>query len=246
VSLRTGFRGSLPYAVAIIGGFLIAYLIVAFLVFPSGVIPGDAKVPNVAGLMFDDAAKRLAEVGFRAQRGETRFHGGAPKETVLEQDPRAGTRDVEGATVTLVVSAGQQMVSVPTIVGMSQGDAQAALEGAGFELGQVLQRPSNLPQGQVIESKPVPGAKAPIPSPVAIVVSAGSSVTLVPNLVGRSVAEARELLQRARLGVGSVSGPTSSGSSGETVVAQSPPAGAQAAVNSRVAIQVGPPGARPR
>lgn len=106
MSLRTKFRGSLPYAVAVIGGFLVAYLIVAFVIFPSGVIPGNARVPNVTGLTYDAATKKLAEVGFRAERGEARFHPASPKETVLEQDPRAGTRDAEGTTVTLVVSAG--------------------------------------------------------------------------------------------------------------------------------------------
>ena len=173
--MRTWFRRSLPYAVATIGGFLLAYLIVAFLIFPSGVIPGDAKVPNVAGLMFDDAAKRLAEVGFRAERGETRFHGGAPKGTVLEQNPRAGVRDVEGTAVVLVVSAGQRMAFVPSVVGMSQMDAQTALEEAGFELGQVLERPSGAPRGEVIESKPAPGARAAIPGSVTLVVSVGAN-----------------------------------------------------------------------
>jgi beta-lactam-binding protein with PASTA domain len=113
VSLRTKVRGSLPYAVAIVGGFLIAYLIVAFIIFPSGVVPGNARVPNVTGLMYKDAAKRLAEVGFKAQRGGSRFHSASPKETVLEQDPRAGTSDVEGTPVTLVVSAGVKPDSTP-------------------------------------------------------------------------------------------------------------------------------------
>jgi serine/threonine-protein kinase len=179
VSVRTGLRRSLPYAAAIIGGFLIAYLIVAFLIFPAGVIPGNAKVPNVVGLMFDDASKRLAEVGFKAERGESRYHGASPKETVLEQDPPAGTREPEGTSITLAVSAGQQIVSVPSIVGMSQGDAQAALEGAGFEMGAVSERPNNAPKGQVLESHPAAGAKAPIPSSVAIVVSAGPAAPAV-------------------------------------------------------------------
>jgi beta-lactam-binding protein with PASTA domain len=239
VTVRTGLRGFLPYAVAIIGGFLIAYLIVAFFVFPSGVIPGEARVPNVAGLLFDDAAKRLAEVGFKAQRGETRFHGGAPKETVLEQEPRAGSRNPEGTMVTLVVSAGQQIASVPGVVGMSQSEAQAALETAGFEVGQVLERPSNDPRGQVIESKPAPGAKVAIPTAVMLILSAGSSVTVVPNVVGRTIGEARELLQNARLAVGSVNAPSGSSTDAGTVVSQSPPAGAQVAANSRVALQIG-------
>lgn len=175
MTVRDRFRRALPYAVAIIGGFLIAYLIVAFVVFPSGVVPGDAKVPNVAGLMFDDAAKRLAEVGFRAERGEARFHGGAPKGTVLEQNPRAGVRDVEGAPVTLVVSAGQRIAFVPSIVGMTQDAAKEALEEAGFEVGQVLERPSTAPIGEVIESKPAPGSKASIPGTVGLVISVGAT-----------------------------------------------------------------------
>jgi serine/threonine-protein kinase len=163
----------LIYAVAIVGGFLLAYLIVAFVIFPSGVIPGNAKVPNVTGLMYDDATKRLAEVGFKAEHGESRFHEASPKETVLEQEPVAGTRDVEGTTVTLVTSAGQEIVSVPGIVGMTQSNAQASLEGAGFELGAVTQKPSASPAGQVIASVPAPGAKTSIPSAVSVTVSSG-------------------------------------------------------------------------
>jgi beta-lactam-binding protein with PASTA domain len=175
VTVRTAVRPWLPYAVVIIGGFLLAYLIVAFFVFPSGVIPGNAKVPNVAGLTYDDAAKRLAEVGFRAERGEQRYHGGAPKGTVLDQNPHPGQRDVEGATVTLVVSAGQRMAFVPSIVGLPQSAAQEALEEAGFELGQVFERPSNAPRGEVIESKPAPGSRAAIPGSVTLVISVGST-----------------------------------------------------------------------
>jgi eukaryotic-like serine/threonine-protein kinase len=104
MNARMKLRGSMPYAVAIIGGFLVAYLIVAFLIFPSGVIPGDAKVPNVTGLMFDDATKRLAAVGFKTTRGGEEFREATPPNTVLGQDPPAGTKEPEGSTVTLTVA----------------------------------------------------------------------------------------------------------------------------------------------
>ncbi len=106
MSVLRRLRTSLPYAVAVIGGFLVAYLIVAFVVFPSGVIPGNARVPNVMGLNYRDATKRLAAVGFRAERGEQRPHQASPKGTVLEQDPRPGERDPDGTSVRLTVSAG--------------------------------------------------------------------------------------------------------------------------------------------
>ena len=104
MSFRTSLRGSLPYAVTIIGGFLVAYLIVAFFIFPSGVIPGNAKVPNVVGLQFDDAAKRLARVGFKADRGDEQYREATPVGTVLAQDPPPGTKEAEGTSVVLVVS----------------------------------------------------------------------------------------------------------------------------------------------
>jgi beta-lactam-binding protein with PASTA domain len=106
MNARRMVRGSLPYAVATIGGFLLAYLIVAFVIFPSGIVPGNAKVPNVIGLMFDDATKRLTAVGFKAEHGEDRPHEASPKETVLDQDPRAGEHDPEGTSVRLTLSAG--------------------------------------------------------------------------------------------------------------------------------------------
>ena len=104
MSARMKLRGSLPYAVAIIGGFLLAYLIVAFVVFPAGVIPGNAKVPNVTGLLFDDASKKLGAVGFRASRGGEEYREATPVNTVLGQDPPAGNKEPEGSTVTLTVS----------------------------------------------------------------------------------------------------------------------------------------------
>ena len=110
MTVRTRLRRSLPYAIAIIGGFLAAYLIVAFLVFPSGVIPRDIRVPNVTGLPFDEAVRRLAERGLRGVKGEERFHAASPKGTVLGQNPSSGSRDVEGAQVSLAVSIGQQSI----------------------------------------------------------------------------------------------------------------------------------------
>jgi len=108
MSMRMKLRGSMPYAAAIIGGFLLAYLIVAFFVFPSGVVPGNAKVPNVTGLLFDDAAKRLAAVGFKASRGDQEYREATPVNTVLTQDPPAGTKEAEGTAVTLTVSTNKQ------------------------------------------------------------------------------------------------------------------------------------------
>lgn len=239
MSLRTRIRGSLPFAIAIIGGFLAAYLIVAFLVFPSGMIPRDIRVPNVTGLSFEDATRRLAERGLRAVRGEERFHAASPKGTVLDQNPSSGSRDVEGATVTLAISIGQQSGKVPALNGLSRADAERALEGAGFDVGDVTERPSQTPAGQVIDSRPRSGADATIPGAVALVISGGPTVVLVPNVTGQPVSRARAMLETAGLLVFEVRSSAGANVPDESAIVTSstPGPGAQVPAGSRVSLQ---------
>lgn len=233
MSVRTAIRGSLPYAIAALGGFLIAYLIVAFLIFPSGVIPRDVKSPNVTGLLFDDAAKRLAERGLKAERGEER-ESPAPRGTVLEQTPAAGRKLTEGDVVTLAVSVGQKYSTIPTVIGMTREEAENALQEAGYEVGAVAEQPNDAPAGQVIASTPRAGSRAPSPSAVALVVSSGNTVVLVPDVVGRTVSETRQILAHAGLAVGDVNSSYAGSVENLKVSVQMPAAGTQVARGSAV------------
>jgi len=240
MNTRTRVRGSLPYVIAIIGGFLIAYLLVAFVVFPSGVIPRDAKIPSVTGLLFDEASQRLAAVGFRAERGDVNTSSASPKETVLSQTPAAGTHDVEGTTVTLDVSGGQQLVRIPNVNGLTRDSAQAALQAAGFSLGNIVERPSKEGIGQVLASTPRQGTDAPGSTAVSLVVSAGQMVATVPDLSGHTVQDAKQLLESAGLALGDVSTPNKGGvAPSATIQSQSPAAGAQVGAGTRVAVRTG-------
>jgi eukaryotic-like serine/threonine-protein kinase len=236
VTWRSGVRRFFPYVVAMAGGFMLAYLIVAFFVFPSGVVPRDEDVPSVVGLLYDDAEQELVRKGFKPERGETRFHGTAPRMTVLEQNPPAGSRELVGARVTLAVSGGQQMGTIPTVIGMTREQADVVLETAGFSVGEIIEQASQQPRGEVIETRPAAGSQAPMPTPVALVLSGGPSVLRVPDLAGRSLAEARRLLEQIGLVVGDV---TSAGSGGSIVIGQTPEAGATVSAGSRVDLRVG-------
>jgi serine/threonine-protein kinase len=235
-------RNLLPYVVALLGGFLLAYLIVAFFIFPAGVLPRDVPVPNVIGLAYADAAKQLATRGFSAERGELRYHNAAPRGTVLDQSPPPGAMIPANQRVTLVVSGGQRFGTIPSIIGMSRDQAQVALETAGFEVGDVSERPSTTLTGQVIDSRPRPGTQAPMPSPVALVVSAGPTIAVVPDVVGKQLGEAQALLRAAGLGVGLVqygNGGNAVADAAAVIAAQSPPAGSQVTSGSRVDLTIG-------
>jgi len=235
---RTRFRKSLVYLVAVVAGFSLAYLLVAFVIFPAGVIPRDVKVPNVTGLEFDEATQRLAQAGFKSEQGEQRYNNSAPKMTVLEQSPPPGAREGIGATVTLVVSGGQRMVTVPTVTGMTRIEAQVLLEKEGFDVGDVQQAPSNAPVGTVIGTRPAAGSAVSVPSTVSIVLSGGAPAPTMPDLMGRDVGAARQVL--TQLGVKSISIVREPGGPGApgTVIGQTPVNGATIAPGATVTLRV--------
>ena len=235
---RTRFRTSLVYVVAIVAGFSLAYLLVAFVIFPAGVIPRDMNVPNVTGLGFDEAVQRLAQAGFKAEQGEQRYNNSAPKMTVLEQSPPPGARDGIGAKVTLVVSGGQRIVTVPTVTGMTRAEAQVLLEKEGFDVGEVLEAPSTSPPGTVIGTRPAAGSAVSVPSMVSLVLSGGAPAPSMPDLMGRDVGAARQVL--TQLGVRNVSIVREPGGPGApgTVVSQSPVSGATIVPGMTITLRV--------
>jgi beta-lactam-binding protein with PASTA domain len=196
VTLRGSARRSIPYLVAIISGFLLAYLIVAFFIFPAHLVTSDTKVPNVVGQPFEAASAQLQKLGFKPQRGDVRFTAGTASGQVLGQNPLPDAVMPSGTKVVLDVSQGQRTTTVPQIVGMTRQQAELALQNAGLDAGDVTQHESPSPRGQVLSSSPAAGEKTPLPSEVSFVVSSGPSQLAIPDVTGQPYASAAQLLMQ--------------------------------------------------
>jgi len=196
VTLRGSARRSIPYLVAIMSGFLLAYLIVAFFIFPGKLVTSDTKVPNVVGQTYEAAVAQLKKAGFVPQRGEERFTAGAASGQVLGQTPLPDALEPRGTRIVLDVSQGQRTATVPQIIGMTRQQAELALQNAGLEAGDVTQRESPTPRGQVLSSSPAAGQRTPLPSEVSFVVSSGPAQLAVPDVTGQSYSSAAQLLMQ--------------------------------------------------
>ena len=237
---RARTRRLLPYIVTGAFGFLLAYLLMFFFVFKTPVVPRESAIPDVMGLPWSDARRRLEAVGFRADSGEVVYHATAARGTVLAQRPRAGTVEARGAVVLLDVSMGRRQARVPAVVGMPSRDAQLALEAAGFTVGDIVFVPSETPRGQVLETNPAGGEMSTLPTTVRMQASAGPSRIEVPDLVGRPYTEARSMLEQIGLSAGrAIVDSTSLGLPG-SVVAQQPAARARVRAGSAVRLTVAP------
>jgi beta-lactam-binding protein with PASTA domain len=118
-------------------------------------------------------------------------------------------------------------VAIPSVVGLPQSDAQAAITSAGLVVGtQSKQSSSTVPAGVVISQVPATCALTTPGSVISLVVSTGPALIVTPNVVGETQAAAFAAMNAAGLNLGSAPIMVSSSSVpvGD-VVSQNPPAG---------------------
>jgi serine/threonine-protein kinase len=150
-------------------------------------------VPNVLGKAQTEATELLTDAGFEVEQ-EFEANESVPANTVFRQEPQAGTRLEEGDTVTIFVSEGAAPVEVPNVVGDTVDDARGALERAGFLVDTVDKESETVPKGQVMEQDPKAGEEAPKGSTITLTVSSGPPSAPVPDVTGKTEAEAANLL----------------------------------------------------
>ena len=238
MSWRAAPRRAFPYLIAAVGGFLISYVAVFLFAFPAEVLPDDGILPNVVGKTFESASAILQKAGFPAQQGETRFHKTIPANVVLQEDPPAGSRQKRGTAVVLALSGGQRSAEVPVTTNMSQQQARISIENTGLTLGTVTEQLGDQPRGLVIASSPPAGTKVQLPGSVDIVLSKGPAVVQVPDLYGRTVGEARSMIEQLGLRVAGISRDTSSLQPENTVIRQQPSAGQTVSAGGPVSLTV--------
>jgi eukaryotic-like serine/threonine-protein kinase len=238
VSWRALPRRAFPYLIAAVGGFLIAYTAVFLFAFPAQVLPDDGILPNVVGKTFEDASGLLQKAGFPAQQGDMRFTKNLPANVVLQEDPPAGSRQKRGTTVVLALSAGQKTAEVPVTTNMSQQQARIAIENTGLTLGNVSEQLADQPRGLVISSSPPAGTKMDLPGSVDIVLSKGPATVQMPDLYGRTVGEARSMVEQLGLRIAGMSRDTSSLQPENTVIRQLPAAGQAISAGGPVSLTV--------
>jgi beta-lactam-binding protein with PASTA domain len=238
VNWRALPRRAFPYLIAAVGGFLIAYTAVFLFAFPAQVLPDDGILPNVVGKTFEEASGLLQKAGFPAQQGESRYTKNQPANIVLQEDPPAGSRQKRGTNVVLALSAGQKSAEVPVTTNMSQQQARIAIENTGLTLGNVSEQLADQPRGLVISSSPPAGTKVDLPGTVDIVLSKGPASVQVPDLYGRSLGEARSMVEQLGLRIAGVSRDTSSLQPENTIIRQFPAAGQSVSAGGPVSLTV--------
>ena len=165
------------------------------------------EVPNVVGMTEDDAKETLNDegLGFKVvSREESKEY---EKGRVSEQKTEAGEEVAKNTTIEVVVSSGLvgDSITVPDVSGMTEDEAQSALENAGFRnISSEFTYHDSVPSGQVIGTTPEAKAEATEDTEIVMQVSKGAERKTVPNVVGQKDADAQNAIKSAGLSVGTV------------------------------------------
>ena len=198
--------------------------------------PEAKRVPDVVGKRSGTAAQILTNAGFEVDvvpiRSDT-----VPDDRVAGQQPEPGEQADEGSVVTINVSSGPGEAPVPLVQGLPAGEAEDLLREAGFRSERRREFSDTVRSGRVIESSPAEGSTVRRGSRVTLVVSRGRERVAVPELEGRTRAEAEALLADAELRA-SVTTRADAAVEPGTVLEQDPAAGTQLRKGGTVALVV--------
>lgn len=126
---------------------------------------------------------------------------------VINSSAKEGLKVDLGSEVVLTVSSGTSSVLVPEVVGFTLNAANKAIVSAGFTANITEDWSEDIPEGVIISQDPLGEDKAPDGSTITIVVSKGPAkdLAVVPSLLGKTEAEALQILSSKGFTEGEVS-----------------------------------------
>ena len=154
-----------------------------------------SAIPNVEGLPQQEALTELQAAGFVVSIVEE-ASADVAEGLVIRANPSVGSEIRQGATVTITVSTGREMINIPDVSGMTLEDAARTLEEVGLVLNQNVREENSddVESGLVIDQNPEAGQEVVVGSSVSLTMSSGAESIRVPNLTGMNWSQAEQNL----------------------------------------------------
>lgn len=150
-------------------------------------------VPDLKGLSQTDAEAAVIAAGLVVESILPVYSEEVPAGSVADQSPAAGTTVAQGTPVTISVSSGAETpaspdatptspgaTAVPSVVGMTQAAAIAAIQAAGYTAVTTTGPSDTVPAGQVARQSPQAGVLAASGTSVTMIVSTGPGASPAP------------------------------------------------------------------
>ena len=160
--------------------------------------PPEVAMPNVVGLSKEEAQKEIENVKLKFEIEKEEYNKDVPEGFIISQDPtymEKFNKVKQGSTVKVVVSKGEEKTTVPKVVGMEKDKAVKTLEDAKLKVEIVEESSKKVQEGYVISQETSPDTEAFAGDTIKIHVSTGVEKATVPDVIGKSQADAKKTLE---------------------------------------------------
>ena len=160
--------------------------------------PPEVAMPNVVGLSKEEAQKEIENVKLKFEIEKEEYNKDVPEGFIISQNPtymEKFNKVKQGSTVKVVVSKGEEKTTVPKVVGMEKDKAVKALEDAKLKVEIVEESSKKVQEGYVISQETSPDTEAFAGDTIKIHVSTGVEKATVPDVIGKSQADAKKTLE---------------------------------------------------
>lgn len=136
----------------------------------------ELTMPDLKSMSRSNAEEKLKKMGLKLG-AVFEENSKEPAGTVINQDPRSGSKITKGQTVDITVSLGEKKkeITVQNYTGVSVDSAKSNLEANGLSLGGISEEASTRPKGTVIGQSPSAGSTTTEGGSVSLIISSGSS-----------------------------------------------------------------------
>ncbi|WP_432829481.1 protein kinase domain-containing protein [Dactylosporangium sp. CA-092794] len=173
--------------------------------------------PELTARTKDQAIHLATTAGFKVKFDPPQYNATVPKDQVLEQDPPAGGRILNGGTITLTLSKGPEIYLVPDIAGKEWDLAQVDLQAMKLVGNRADKFDDAVPVGHVMETDPKIGTQVKPGQTITVFVSKGPNPVKVPLVIGKQLDQAQQALSKVKIGVGKIEEVDSDKPKGEVV-----------------------------
>ncbi len=200
----------------------------------------DVRTPAIEGNEVVMALEKITQAGLNLKITSLAYDAERPRNTIVSQDPKAGTTIKEGRDVRVIISRGPREFDMPPLIGLTQRQAANALAERGLTIGAVYKIHSPSDEGSIVAQYPSATSHVTDLDQVEVLVSAGrpSEPEMAPNILGMQLEAAKRDLQKAGFRAGAVTFMESAEGAGGSVIAQNPAVGAPADAGGEVALTV--------
>ena len=196
-------------AISIIGMIFIFSIVAEYLVMPVYTRQNQNRVMiDIKNRSLDDAIKVLKSENYRYEVSDTLYTNKFQLGTIVDQYPQPNTRVKSGRTVRLKIAQPEKSVAIPNLIGQSRRSAELELNQMGLLIDTVYTEYNpEYPNGTIAWQYPKAGDRRKKGMGIQITVSNGMPPNFfqVPNLIGLSINQAKDLIFKSRLKVGKIS-----------------------------------------